>query len=115
MTDDLDLRDVLARLIKQRPNSITLTGGVLVVELDDHVSDESVAASRVRTIVIVRPDVPSQRKGSSHADATATTDDATPPSRSATSRSTAGSTRAAASRAAAAGPQRSGSRRRRQP
>jgi hypothetical protein len=52
--EELDLREVLERLLKDKPSSITLSGGVLVVEVDEHISDETIAAGRVRTVVIVR-------------------------------------------------------------
>ena len=46
------LRDLQERLTRA-PHLLTLSGDVLVVEIDDHVSDEDIAASRVRTVVIV--------------------------------------------------------------
>lgn len=40
--------------VQRWPATIVLTGtGTMVIELDDHVTDETIAAGRIRTVVFI--------------------------------------------------------------
>jgi hypothetical protein len=51
------VRTAVEKLIKRGqlrdPSGITVVQGLLVLDIDDHVDDETIAASRVRTSVVI--------------------------------------------------------------
>lgn len=51
------VRTAVDKLIKRGqlrdPSGITVVQGLLVLDIDDHVDDETIAASRVRTSVVI--------------------------------------------------------------
>jgi hypothetical protein len=58
------VRVAVERLIKQgklrAPGGITIAQGLLVLDIDDHVDDETIAGSRVRTSVVITSDADAQ-------------------------------------------------------